>query len=68
MSEWIHSRLVPFNLECEVWFDGGTVRRVRRDSDSGVVLFTDCRHPLQNAWCDQDKIMAWRIKDRSPAS
>lgn len=61
--EWVHSRLVPFNCDCDVWLGGAVVRHVRRSADRGTILFTDCRDPLQNAWCDQDKIMAWRVQE-----
>jgi hypothetical protein len=52
--------------EFEVWLSDGSVRTVRRVGGKsnyytpGTLVFLDCTHPMQNALCDEDRIMGWR--------
>jgi len=43
---------------CRTGFDGA---RSVKCSD-GQFFFTDCRHPAQNAYCCNESIEAWRVK------
>lgn len=63
MSDWIHSARLPLGQRCCVWLEDGSVRHVLRSRDTGMVMFLDCRDPLQNAFCAEDRIKAWRIGD-----
>jgi hypothetical protein len=60
-GEWIHEGLPPLGSEARVWLSNGSVRRVKRDSTHGYLHFTDCTHPLQNVYCDSEKVKAWRL-------
>jgi len=53
----------------DVWIDD-SVRRVRRIGNRstslspGVLVFTDCTHPMQNVLCYEPLVKAWRmVKD-----
>jgi hypothetical protein len=65
-SEWIHEGLPPINSSAQVWLEDGSVRRVVTDNFCGALRFTDCTHPLQNAHCPAESIMAWRTAPEQP--
>lgn len=49
----------------ELWLGGSNVRRARMSDGRsiytpGVLLFSDCTHPLQNAVVDLDRVKGWR--------
>lgn len=52
--------------EFEVWLRNGSTRTVRRVGNRslrftpGMLLYTDCTHPLQNVICDESDVVGWR--------
>jgi hypothetical protein len=67
--DWIHAGRPPITddiREYQVWL-GDQVRRVRRIGNRsmsltpGTLVFTDCRHPMDQAICHEPRIMAWRL-------
>jgi hypothetical protein len=64
--DWIHSNRIPpiSGASFQIWTTSGSTRTCRRrpERDPCALWFTDCTHPLQQAWCDPDVIKAWRIK------
>lgn len=67
--DWIiGSKPLPFDdiHNFQLWMDDGSLRKAKRAGNQGpwtpgVLMFTDCRHPLSNAMCDERNIRAWRI-------
>lgn len=71
--EWqIDLRMPRFDdvHEYEVWMRNGAVRRVRRIGNRsthyspGILVYTDCTSPMQNAWCDEEDVIGWRHSGR----
>ena len=58
--DWIHTAL-PYigGIVFEVW-NGVNVRTAKWGD--WTLIYTDCGHPLQNAFCDVDAVKAWRIE------
>ena len=67
MSEWIHSNPAHASLDIhgerlQVWMRSGAVREaLSHYACAPYLMFTDCTHPLQNAICHPDGVMAWRL-------
>jgi hypothetical protein len=63
-SEWFIGDDPPFipGAVFRVWTDGN-VRTVRYHPEiyGMSLLFTDCKHPMQQAFCDRAHIQAWRL-------
>jgi hypothetical protein len=61
-SLWTQGNNVPKQKigEFEVRLKNGSVRRVKCGNFGFALGFTDCTHPTQNAFCDDDDIVAWR--------
>ena len=63
---WHCGNVVPHVLgSVELWLGGSNVRKARMSDGRsiytpGVLLFTDCTHPLQNALVDLDRVKGWR--------
>lgn len=66
--DWIHSR-PPWLIdrEIEVWspYYGLRSAAVLPSLDTTSLWFTDCNHALQNAYCDRNRIEAWRYKEKA---
>lgn len=69
VTEWeVDERMPRFDdmRLFEVWLRDGSLRTVRRIGNRsqhftpGLLVFTDCIHPLQQAICDEDLILGWR--------
>jgi len=59
--EWIVEEKVPDYLPHEFFvMIYNQVRKVKADG-FGNLLFKDCNHPMQNIWCDREKVTAWTI-------
>ena len=54
----------------DVWLENGQVRTVRGAETvfGGVLMFMDCNHPAQNAFCEPSKIIGWRQKESPTTS
>lgn len=50
-------RLGAVPLQC--WMADGSRRQVIREC--GLLKFTDCTHPMQNAQAPEDAVRAWRV-------
>ena len=62
MEDWeVVENLPKYNgghiFNIEIYNQIRIVRRI-----NGVLLFLDCCHPMQNVFCDESKITAWKIQ------
>lgn len=64
-DEWHHHRTMPLGLHVEAWMQDGSVRKVRIDAQGS--WFTDCTDPMQQAWCDPERVKAWRYLSNAVA-
>lgn len=67
INNWVEG-LPPTDMydEIEIQIIGGQHRTAKRTmtTQSNSLFFTDCKHSMQNAYCDQLMIHAWRIKSQ----
>lgn len=64
--DWEHEGKPPLieGAHFEVWKRSGEVRKVWRPYYGvGYLHYEDCTHPLQNAYCSDDDVLAWRLRD-----
>ena len=66
-DEWILGNKLPIlkdDASFQVQLKDGQTRSVCRKPrlDFTSLWFIDCSHPMQNAYCDEDSIAYWRIK------
>lgn len=69
--DWEHEGRPPLipNAQFEVWTTRGDVRLVHRQNGGfGSMLYDDCTHPAQNAYCGENEVMAWRIVEPNAES
>lgn len=63
--DWELGHRVPQNAKAEfdVWLTDGSVRRVHFAESlmGGVLHFMDCTHPMQNVYCHDLNVQAWRM-------
>lgn len=64
-GEWVLGSKVPMvnGFDIEVYTRQGQVRRVHRkpNIDFGSLWYSDWTHPMQNAYCSESNVKAWRV-------
>ena len=60
--DWEQDEAIPMihGVEFEV-IHGGEVRKAKWLASGWGLSFTDCNHPMQNAFCYADVVTAWRL-------
>lgn len=65
MNEWIKGQ-PPLGIlkKMDVWIDNDHIREAQAipSIDYSSLFFTDCTHPMQNAFCPRERIVAYRIQ------